>query len=278
MKLNKLTTALAALAAAAVLGTSAQAQVYTTYSGGDALLGFEQNGNASNYLVDLGSVSQFIGQTAPVSIQLSAADLQAVFGSSWASNSQTNLVQWGIVANDQSDAISGTDPNGDQSTIWYTKGELAPGTQSTAPIRGFASGNNSISNPIQNLDSGSGGYDSELSTANADNAIIQTKTGANSWSSFGPGTTSAFSIGTSVEQPLTGSGTGPTDSVLDFYELPSQTASNQPAIFLGSFSLDSTGELTFDPAAVPEPSAYALGLTAIILFAVLKRRKSIATV
>ena len=65
--------------------------------------------------------------------------------------------------------------------------------------------------------------------------------------------------------------------MLDLYEVDTKTASNQPAAFLGTFDLSSTGLLTFDPAtaAVPEPSAYALGITALVLFGVLKRRKSI---
>jgi len=277
MKLTKLTTAVAALAAAAVLGTAAQAQVFTAYSSGDALLGFEQAGNASDYVVDLGSVSQFITATAPVTLQLSTTDLSAVFGSTWASNSQTNLVQWGVVANDQGQTIS---KNTDGNSIWYTKGETTSGTQTTAPIRGTASALANVSNAIQNLDTGNGGYDSELSTANANNAIVTAASAGNSWSSFKPGVADgqvAFGIGTDIEQAATGA-TGPTNSVLDLYEVDTKTGSNQPATFLGAFDLSSTGLLTFDPAsaeAVPEPSAYALGITALVLFGVLKRRKSI---
>jgi hypothetical protein len=277
MKLTKLTTALAALAAAAVLGTSAQAQVFTAYSSGDALLGFEQAGNASDYVVDLGSVSQFITATTPLTFQLSTTDLSSVFGSTWSSNSQTNLVQWGLVANDQGQTIS-SDTDG--NSIWYTKGETTSGTRTTAPIRGSASALANVSNAIQNLDTGNGGYDSELSTANANNAIIQAASAGNSWSSFKPGVADgqvAFGIGTDIEQASTGA-TGPTDSVLDFYEVDTKTGSNQPATFLGTFDLSNTGLLTFDPAdtlAVPEPSAYALGITALVLFGVLKRRKAI---
>jgi len=277
MKRIKLTTALAALAAAAVLGTSARAQVYTAYSSGDALLGFEQAGNASDYVVDLGSVSQFITATTPLTFQLSTTDLTAVFGSTWSSNSQTNLVQWGLVANDQSSTISS---NTDGNSIWYTKGESTSGVQTSAPIRGSAAALANVSNAIQNLDQGSGGYDSELSTANANNAIIQSASAGNSWSSFKPGVADgqvAFGIGTDIEQASTGA-TGPTNSDLDFYEVNTKTGSNQPATDLGYFTLSSSGLLTFDPAdtlAVPEPSAYALGITALVLFGVLKRRKSI---
>jgi len=277
MKRTKLTTVVAALAAAAVLTTSARAQVYTAYSSGDALLGFEQAGNASDYVVDLGSVSQFITATTPLTFQLSTTDLSTVFSSSWASNSQTNLVQWGVVANDQGQTVSS---NTDGNSIWYTLGETTSGTQTKAPVRGSSSALASISNKIQNLDTGTNGYDSELSTANANNAIIQSASAGNSWSSFKPGVADgqvAFGIGTDIEQASTGA-TGPTNSDLDLYEVDTKTGSNQPADYLGYFTLNSNGLLTFDPAgaaAVPEPSAYALGITALVLFGVLKRRKSI---
>ncbi len=48
---------------------------------------------------------------------------------------------------------------------------------------------------------------------------------------------------------------------------------------VGTFSLSDVGGneiLTFDTVATPEPSAYALGLCAIALFFVLKRRSSVA--
>ena len=279
MKPFKLTSALAALAAVAALSTSAHAQVYASYSSGDLLLGFEQNGNASDYVVDIGQVSQFIGDSSPLTFQLSTSDLSTVFTSNWASNSQTNLVQWGLVGNDQGQNIaSDTDGN----SIWYTKGETVAGTHTTAPIRGTGSALGNISNQIQNLDTGSGGFFNTQTTSDTTNAIIQSSSAANSWSSFHPGTYSggtAFGIGSEIEQPSSGSDTGPTDSVLDLYEVDTKTASNQPAALLGTFSLASDGVLTFDPEAVPEPSAYALGITALVLFAVLKRRKAtLATV
>jgi hypothetical protein len=50
------------------------------------------------------------------------------------------------------------------------------------------------------------------------------------------------------------------------------------ALDLGTFSLSSAGVLTFtgSAAAVPEPSAYALGICAALLFLVLRRRSTVA--
>ena len=272
MKHTKLTTAVMALAAAAVLATSARA-ADTFYSSGDLLLGFELSGNANNYLVDLGQASQFVNASSPLQFSLSTADLSSIFGSSWASNSATSLVQWGVVGNDQSAAVQAS-----PATIWYTKGEVTAGTLTTPPIRGTVSALNSVSSTIQNLETGLGGYDGNVSTANSTHAVIQSSSADNSWSSFSPGTGTAFGIGTSVEQPLTGSATGPTNSVLDLFQVSPKTASNQPATLLGEFSLGSGGVLTFTPAqSVPEPASYALGITAILLFVVLKRRNSLSS-
>lgn len=270
MKLNKLTTAVVALAAAAVLGTSAEAQVTTLYNSGDLLLGFEQSGAANNYLVDLGSASQFLSASSPVTIQLSTVDLQADFGASWASNSATNLVNWGVVGYDPSEAVQ----TSSAYTAFFTQGEPSQGTLSANPGVGTLSYLKTVTAGIKNLALSSGGFNGGTSTNDTTNAINQSASAANSWSSFSPSSGTGFNLSVGVEQPLSGANNGPTDSYLDLYEdIP-----GGPDKEIGTFSLSSSGLLTFDPAAaaVPEPSAYALGITALILFAVLKRRNSIA--
>jgi hypothetical protein len=282
MKLTKITTAIAALAAAAVLATSAHAAgTQVTYTSGDLFLGFEVDGGANDYVVNLGLANQFSGATTPLTFQLSTADLSSVFGSTWATNSGTSAdVQWGVIGNDQNNGLGvGTQTgNTDGKSVWYTLGETVSGTPNTAPSALSASSLNLISNKIKNLDSAtSGGFNGKTSTANTTNAIIESATASNSWTLFDPGTYSggnAFGSGNDIEQPGSGSNTGPTDSVLDLF----QANSGQTGDLLGEFSLSSSGLLTFDPAAslaVPEPSAYALGITALVLFGVLKRRKSI---
>ena len=282
MKLTKITTAVAVLAAAAVLATSAQAAgTQVSYTSGDLFLGFEVSGGSSDYVVNLGLANQFSGATTPLTFQLSTADLSSVFGTSWATNSGTSAdVQWGVIGNDQNNGAGvGTQTgNTDGKSVWYTLGETVSGTPNTAPSALGASSLNVISNKIKNLDSAtSGGFNGKTSTSDTTNAIEESATAANSWTSFSPGTYSggtAFGIGTEIEQASSGNNTGPTDSVLDLF----QANSGQTANLLGEFSLSSSGVLTFDPAqslAVPEPSAYALGITALVLFGVLKRRKSI---
>ncbi len=289
MKLTKFTIAAAALAATAILTTSARAQVFPNINSGDLLIGFEQSGNASDYVVDLGQASTFADATSPLQINLSTADLSSVFTSSWASNSNgaTN-VQWGVVGNDQSASDSSS-----VDTVWFTQAETTPGTQSTAPTRGNTSALSAVSNKIQELESGAAANALENLEATSNTAgnfntttgdstgvgVIQTSGNSESWTSFSPGVYSggnAFGSGKNIEQLGTGNYTGPTDSVLDLYEDVPTATNGESADFLGTLSLNSSGVLTFDPAAVPEPSAYALGLTAVLMFLVLKRRKALA--
>ncbi len=102
------------------------------------------------------------------------------------------------------------------------------------------------------------------STPSLQAITVGTSTG---WSSYSPSTT-AFSVGSSIEQPLSGSFTGPTDSFLDLYEFNATSSTSQPGTFLGDFSLGNDGTLTFNvAAATPEPSTYALlglGLAALV--------------
>ncbi len=257
MKLNKLKTALMALAVSAALTSAAEAQVDTLYHSGDLLLGFEQNGNASNYLVDLGQVSQFINATSPLTFDLSTTDLSTIFGSSWASNSQTNLVQWGVAGNDRS-----VSDQTNLNAVWYT--QVQP---STAPVGGSSGVQKQVSLSIQALETGLGGYQGGTSTVNSNAAIVQSSSAANSWSSFSPSNGIGFNLGTGVETL-----SGPTNSSLDLYQvLPGSTGT-----LLGDFSLSSGGVLTFTQAT-PEPSSYALGLTAVILFVVLRRRSALSS-
>ena len=80
---------------------------------------------------------------------------------------------------------------------------------------------------------------------------------------------SSFGLGYDIDQVFTG-----TDSAA-LYTL---TGTGAP-VAIGTFTTSTVGgitTLTFDTVAAPEPSAYALGLCAVALFFVLKRRRSVA--
>jgi hypothetical protein len=282
MKHTKITSTMVALAIAAVLGTTtAHAQV-TSYNEGDLLLGFEQqNGaggvTANDYGVDLGAVSNFIGVTSPLTFDLSTTDLTLAFGSGWAGNTNLgSLVQWGVIGgSDENSTLAVGSDTLLKNTLFYTQGELNVGTQSTPPATASNSTQKNVNGNIQQFGlSFQGATESASAIAlGSDAAIIASGTG---WSEYTP-STEAFGGSKGIEQPSSGSDTGPTDSVLDLYELPNTTSTpGAKAILLGDFSLTSAGVLTFDPAAVPEPSSYALAALAAVTFVVLRRRKAIS--
>jgi hypothetical protein len=265
-----------ALALAAVLSTSAQAQT-TSYSEGDLLLGFEQqNGSggvtANDFVVDLGSASNFIGATGPLTFDLSTTNLTSAFGSNWASNSATDLVQWGVVGgSDLNSPITVGSDTLQKNTLFYTEGELNVGTHSTPPATASNSTQKTINTNIQNF---ANDFAGQTESTSGLNAVIIGSNDSLGWSANNP-STAAFGSSHGIEEPSSGSYTGPTDSVLDLYQLNNTTTTpGSTATLLGEFSLSSGGVLTFDQAgAVPEPSSYALvGVGAMFLFWRLRRK------
>ena len=278
MKLSKITSAVLAFAIGAALGTAGHAST-TSYNEGDLLIGFEQqNGSggvtSNNYVFDLGSVSNFIGASAPLTFNLPTADLVSAFGSGWASNTG-NVVQWGVIgASDLNSTLTLGSVTLQKNTLFYTQGQLNVGTQSIAPATASNSSQKTINTNIQNFGNDFNGQ--TASTAGVNGAVIASNDAAG-WSANSPATTS-FGSGKDIEQPSSGSYTGPTNSELDLYQLNNTTSTpGSKAILLGDFTLSNAGVLTFtEPAAVPEPSAYALGAIGAALFVVLRRRKVLA--
>jgi len=267
-----------ALAFAAILSTSAHAQ-NLTYNTGDLLIGFEENGTTNNYVVDLGAASQFINASTPLTFSLSTSDLTTAFTSNWASNSQTNLVQWGVIGG--SSKTGSITLGGDtlaKNTLFYTQGELNVGTAATAPKELNNAGQNTINGKIVNFETDFGGETPSAGSTLALQATIESNGTANSYGDEVINQ-NIFGIGSSIEQPASGSYTGPTNSVSDLFQLNASTPSGvTPGTDLGTFSLASSGTLTFTPEAVPEPSSWALTGVAMtfMTFLVLRRRKAIS--
>ena len=295
MKKTKLLAAgLVAAAAAAVLAPSARAQ--NSYQTGDLFIGFEEPGVSSDYVIDLGPANYFIGLAATpgttdittadpnhgggVGLGNIASDLSTVFGTSWATNSLTtgSNVQWGIIGA-TSNSLGGTTGAGGtfglpKNTLFETSAELTPGTQSSplpTNTSGLQGGVNTAIIGFENNFSGS------PQTGNSNYAEIQTVDAVNdpdSWTGNTPGS-EAFGNHYSIEQPTSGNYIGPTNSVLDLYELKPQNGGT--GVDLGSFSLTSGGDLDFtSAAAVPEPSTYAtIGIGAAFLVLFRRNRKRI---
>jgi hypothetical protein len=280
-KINILPAGLLAVAALASLTAGAQAQT-VTYNTGDLFLGFNEPGVSSDYVVDLGPESYFLtlaGSAGTTDITTSdysgaglgtiSSDLSTVFGTSWYANNSTpgSNVQWGIVgASTNKRASSGVFglPN---DTLFFTVGELTPGSGSTGPTEKSTNAQDTLWNQITNFENG---FSGQSDTSNSTVASVEASTLANNWSDANPGS-NAFTSGLNIEQPTSGTYIGPTNSQLDLYELePTDNGGTGTGKELGSFTLSSSGQLDFtSAAAVPEPSTYAtigIGAAFLLLF------------
>ena len=256
MKMNKLTMAALALAA---IGFSSTAASAATVNVGlqDLVLGFQVpsgTGASTNLEVDLGSFSLFTPTATLTLAQLSVNDLTSVYGSNWAS-----VVNW---------SVAGSTTSLGANAFYAT---------STTSIKT----NSGLSGPSGNIITFTAGLNNQTSTANSTTSatIGDSSTAASaipsSYTSTEQG--NGFTFIPNAEQ--IGAGTNELYSFTQQNKVGSgKTAAFPPATDLGTFALSSTGVLTYtgiNAAAVPEPSAYALGICAVLLFIVLRRRHSV---
>lgn len=253
MKLNVLfSTALLTLAGLAWPVTSANAAL--AYSAGDLFLGFRGTGDASDYLVNIGNVSQFAslspGGTVTVNTGGSISDdLATAFTASWSARTD---VFW---------SISGTTYDGTTDlvpTLYATRARSNASVQSTPWV---GRSNSAQVGSVSQLQALAGKYVQDGTAAGTSVATFQTASASNSYANL-TAPASDFSIGGSIE--------GKPVSVLDFYRI--DPVFSQPATYLGSFTLDGNGVATFTAAAVPEPSAWGLLGAALLSLIIIRRR------
>ena len=121
---------------------------------------------------------------------------------------------------------------------------------------------------------GGGSYINNQSTVNSSVAYIGAASDTNNWGTkiqsnagFGLGSNRAVD-----QTPLSGEFSGPTSSVLDLWLSPNTGSTLATTnTYLGSFTLDNAGSLTF--TAVPEPGTYILLAIAGLFLLVFRRRK-----
>lgn len=232
----------------ATLGAATMARAQVSAANNDLILGFRAAGGQGqnvNLEVNLGSVTQFLNQPAGTTLlitRLSSADLVAIYGTNWAL--RTDL-SWGIIGTTgRISAGAGGAPVG---TLWATRAEETPGTQSLPWTPAGLGGQFSASSQIETLLVGApGSLNGATPTTNSTSSAAINATLAGSYTyqdTLQSGTSFSFfnpSIDNGVK-PSSGS-----YAVSDLYEVRVGASS---ATYLGSFGLSATGTLTFSTSA-----------------------------
>lgn len=247
------------LGAAALGGSVSNASAAMTYNTGDLFLGFRGEGDAQNYLVNIGSVSQFANLAPNSTITVNTGgnirpDLEEAFGPDWSHRSD---VYWGVVG---TTFLDNTTP----AIVYATKRRADPGVPSTPWTGGSPSGQIEKVSLIQEL-----AFKFTLdgdSTGNSTKATFQNASSENTWADL-TSDISDFRIGGSIEGYFSIE-EGTSASVLDLYQI--NPVYGEPGTLLGSFKISDTGEVTF--TAVPEPATLAMIALAAVLFVAISRR------
>jgi hypothetical protein len=240
------------VAALALIATVSLAHAATD---ADLILGiYDTNTAQPSYELDLGTYTSLsAGETF---------NLGSTVSSTFAADSGATL-QFDIAG---SNSAANTQHTLSAHEIIYTALTAATGASTTTPANNvntmYTAFNSGTAVTLPSTTSSNSTAISAVTVANGITGNFQTQIGLNGGEfGFGNGSlTDSF----------------PTSDTLTLYTQTGAGAATAAGTF--QFSTNGSGQeiLTFDPTATPEPSAYALGLCAVALFLVLKRRSSVA--
>lgn len=280
MKLKSLSMAAIAAAICGWTAGEATAQTQTSYTAGDLFVGFRATDNfgaSQNYLINIGQASTYRDLTAGTTINLSlgniGVDLTGLYGSDW---HMRDDVFWSVSGgNTSSSTVSGDSAR----TAYYSNYGGGPAWDRLG-FSGSASSNGAFqSQSLRYIQSPIG--DPILSTANSSVGVIQTATTSNSYGSFqveGNQTAAYGRFGGGGENSFAVGGVAGTGNELSLYRLetiPFGGPATAPGEYLGYFSINSSGLVSF--TAVPEPGTIGLALAALAglaIFAACRRHKA----
>ena len=305
MKLSTTNLTLTALAVAAFSGAPAMAALDSTYNPGDLLLGFRATsgtGVGTNIIVNLGASTIYRDTTSDIlNFGSIGGVLDTVYGDGW--ENRTNLFSGIMGANNGIGIDNGQvgytmDPN---ATVYIsgrrTNFTTAGVSGSTTP-GGTPPGPGSLQGLVQPAASGIGdlGFAFAGYVPAPAGGIGQLDTSTtNGWNTFTTGNTSSDIGGFFNVERAYAAGTvsasfgaaGAVDNIFDLFRVaefaPSGQTVNNPGRgqFLGSFTIDSDGDLSFIDGntefafpvnPVPEPASGFFGLATVLGLAARRKR------
>ena len=228
-----------------LLSTVPSAHAALSYNDGDVFVCFRATagqGALKDIMINVGSVSQFIGVGASFTVNLGAnalSDLNTTYGSNWSTRAD---VRWSVSGN-QFTAGNGVA----NRTLFASRREAIPGVQSAPWKTGSINAQNPVCNRIVPMTAKFAEGNTNIDqTESGSVCVIQDATKANSFASLMQDSTSYqyFTTGGFGIENTFANGTN--NSVLDFYIIQTQS----PAVdapLRGAFRLDDSATLTFFP-------------------------------
>lgn len=241
------------LLAALVLPQIGGAQFFT-YANGDLVAGFRKaSGGSYELVVNVGNITNFLAQ--PIGTVIPIANLSSnQLGDSFG-NINTSQFQWSVSAG--LFGSIGTWNGFPLSTIWFTLPRSNPNTQTTPPLPENKSSQMLCKACILQMEDGASTISSQLGVVNSDNNASLVREPVNY---LGEGFDYSecvadinniadydgylgYNIENTIPRPFS------TPSVSDLYQSIAIDFTNGPATYIGYFTLNTNGVMTFTRAA-----------------------------
>ena len=255
------------------ISTAAISAKAATFAQGDLLLAFNQtSGSGANTVltINLGQASQFTTAKANGTNLSNIASLGTalgIYGTSGSPvatptmlNSTDSTVFWTVAGANTSGSTIGSDTN---KTVYFTQAQDGNTINKFGQVTStFSSGVSTRSTYATKI-----GADQTTYANTAGTDPVSVPIGNTAWVTDASGKWGNPSLPVSVQGSFAA---GPSGTALDLYRILGAASGTNTSQYVGTFSIDSTGSVSFNTtaAAVPEPSRAlfaALGLGALLL-------------
>ncbi len=266
MNLLKFKASLLLLLGGLLTATTSQAAL--TYTEGDIFLGFRSTDISvtRSYLVNIGLGSTYRDATATFTVPVGniASDLATVFGPGWASDSK---VFWAVVGTNNKFSSPATD--GDPARTLYSSlagNGTIPFADPIGPLRQVSG---TQVTPATRIDDMKNSWLTYTASTTATNAASMLNSDTQSYGTYASASQPFSYFATTMEGNF---GSGVAGTSLDLFRANPRTATGQTAPYEGTFTIDGTGNLTFN--VIPEPTGAVCLILTGLAFGARRRRTS----